>query len=344
MFLKNAWYVAAWDTEVSSDSLLSRRLLGRQVVLFRDDDGRVAALEDRCCHRWAPLSQGQREGSSIRCMYHGLRFDGTGKCVEVPGQERISERLCVKSFPVVERDHFIWIWMGDGKPTDVSEIHSAAFHNENQPGWLPTRGKYIHYQAAAELIADNLLDFSHLAFVHNRTIGTRAQANVRAEVEALENALSIRYVTLAGPTAPFARAVGRLPEITDRFQYYNWNVKGFFFAQDSVIARPGEGRETSDPAAMRLRTIIALTPETESTCHYFWSNTRNDFNPDKPDVTALVIDQVSKAFEEDREMIEAQQRVIDQDPGSAMLGIPADAALQRARRMFNELVAAENAG
>jgi len=113
----------------------------------------------------------------------------------------------------------------------------------------PNTGQIHPLPTRAELIADNLLDFSHLAFVHNRTIGTRAQANVRAEVEALENALNIRYVTLARPTAPYARAVGRLPEITYRFRYYNLNVKGFFFAQDSVIARPGEGRETSDPAA-----------------------------------------------------------------------------------------------
>ena len=102
MFLNNAWYVAAWDTEISEDRLLARRLLNRPVVFYRGEDGKVAALEDRCCHRHAPLSHGQREGNCLRCMYHGLMFDSSGQCVEVPGQERISEKLHVRSYPVVE--------------------------------------------------------------------------------------------------------------------------------------------------------------------------------------------------------------------------------------------------
>lgn len=339
MFLNNAWYVAAWDTEVGVDTLLARQLLGLKVVLYRGDDGIVAALEDRCCHRWAPLSQGQREGNCIRCMYHGLMFDASGKCVEIPGQDRISERMAVRSFPVAEKDHLIWIWMGDPSLADASQIHNASFHNAGQQDWWPTRGGYIHYKAAAELIADNLLDFSHLAFVHNRTIGTRAQAEVRPEVERLENAVRINYVTRGGPTPPFAREVGRLPETTDRFQNYTWHVKGFFFAQDSVIAPPGDGRDTTNPFAIRLRTIIAVTPETDASAHYFWSSTRNDFNPDVPDITGKVVAQVARAFQEDREIIEAQQQVITQNPGAAMLGIAADAALQQARRMLDALVA-----
>lgn len=343
MILNNTWYVAAWDTELRTDNLLARRILGTAVLLFRGDDGRVAALEDRCCHRLAPLSKGQREGNCVRCMYHGLVFDAQGRCVEVPGQDRISDKLRVRSFPTVERDHLIWIWMGDPALADAAQIHDSSWHNAGAQQWTGSRGGYIHYRAGAQLVADNLLDFSHLSFVHSTTIGTRAQASVKPVVERLENAVRISYVTFNSPIPPFARALSRLPDQTDRFQFYTWHVKGNFFAQDSVIAPVGEGRDTANPDAVRLRTMIAVTPETENTCHYFWSSSRTDFNPDLPDISSQLVTHVSGAFDEDREIIEAQQRVIDEDPGQPMVAIPADAALQQVRWMLGKLVAAEAA-
>lgn len=342
MFLKNAWYVAAWETEIGKDKLFSRRLLGLSVLMYRGDDDRVVALEDRCCHRLAPLSHGQREGNCVRCMYHGLVFDPSGRCVEVPGQERISDKLKVRSFPVVERDHLIWIWMGDPERADPSQIHDAHWHNSGE-GWKSGLGGHIHYQSNSQLIADNLLDFSHLAFVHNKSIGTREQASVKPQVERLENGVRITYITLNTPLAPFARELSRLPHQTDRFQKYTWHVKGNFFDQESVITVVGEGVETTNPDAMRIRTMIALTPETETTAHYFWSSTHNNFNPDHSDLTSKLLAQVSSAFQEDREIIEAQQRVINESPDATMMPIPADAALIQVRWMLDKLLAEEAA-
>ncbi len=342
MFLKNAWYVAAWDTEVTQQALFTRKILGVQVLIYRDDEGCVSALEDRCCHRFAPLSRGQREGQNVRCMYHGLVFDASGRCVEVPGQDRINEKLCVRSFPIVEKDHLLWIWMGDPDKADASEIHDAHWHNEGRD-WKAGRGGYIHYQSAAQLIADNLLDFSHLAFVHQNTIGTRAQAGVKPQVERLENAMRITYITRNTPIAPFARVLSLLPEVTDRYQVYTWNIKGCYFAQDSVITAAGDGPETTDPRALRLHAMIALTPETEDTCHYFWSSAHSDFNPGLDGVTEKLIAHTAKAFQEDRDMIEAQQRVIKESPGAAMVAIPADAALMQVRWMLDKLLAEEAA-
>src|SRR5215471_7455909 len=106
MFVKNAWYCAGWDYHVShsKDALLSRRMAGESIVLYRKSDGRVLALEDRCPHRQAPLSMGRKEGDSLRCMYHGLKFAPSGKCIEVPGSNHIPERACVRVLPVLERD------------------------------------------------------------------------------------------------------------------------------------------------------------------------------------------------------------------------------------------------
>src|SRR5215469_11599016 len=156
MFIKNCWYVAGWASEVPQDTFFSRTLLSIPVVLWRkQEDGKVIAFEDRCCHRGAPLSKGRREGDCVRCMYHGLKFDATGACVEVPGQDRIPPRMKVKSFPVVERHKWLWIWMGDPAKADPSLIPDTRWLDD--PAWASLEG-YTHYETNYILIADNLLD------------------------------------------------------------------------------------------------------------------------------------------------------------------------------------------
>lgn len=341
MFLENAWYVAGWDTELLGHTLLSRRLLGIDVVFYRGEDGRPVALEDRCCHRLAPLSHGQREGNCLRCMYHGLLFDATGRCVEVPGQDRISDKLRVRQFPLVERDHLLWIWMGDPLRADPSDIPDSHWHDCT--GWTAERGGYIHYRANMQLITDNLLDFSHLAFVHNKSIGTRKQGGVKPDVDFEEESVRVRFATLDGAPPPFARQLSRLPDRVDRFNYYIWNIRGNYFAQDSVIATAGEGYETTSPLAMKLHTFIALTPADAHSTHYFWSTAHNDFESGIPDVTRQLTLQVAAAFEEDRDIIEAQQRSIEASPGVPMIAIAADGTLLRVRRVLDGLLAAERA-
>jgi len=125
MFLRNCWYVAAWDSEVHRLQLTRRLLLNEPVLLYRKSDGRVVALEDRCCHRHAPLSMGRIKGDNVECRYHGLQFDPAGKCVHIPWQENIPPSACVKSYPVVERYHWIWIWMGDPALADESRMRMS---------------------------------------------------------------------------------------------------------------------------------------------------------------------------------------------------------------------------
>lgn len=339
MFLKNAWYVAGWDREVPPGGLLARRLFGIDVVLYRGDDGRAVALEDRCCHRWAPLSHGQVEGNCLRCMYHGLVFDPSGRCVEIPGQERISPKSRVRRFALVERDHLLWIWMGDAELADARGIHDTHWHDCE--GWSAERGGSMHFSANHLLIVDNLLDFSHLAFVHNRSIGSRKQGSVKPQVEYRDEVIEVKFTTLNSPPPPFARQLSCLPELVDRFNYYTWDVRSHYFAQDSVIAPPGDGYETSSELAMKLHTFIALTPESETSTHYFWSTAHNHFRSPVEDLTRQLTRQVAQAFEEDRSIIEAQQRQMNRGVGAEMVAIAADATLLRARRMLQDLVQRE---
>ena len=159
MYIRNAWYVAAWEHEVGRE-MMRRILLDEPVVLFRRDDGTPVALEDRCCHRRAPLSEGKLIGNIVQCPYHGLQFDETGACVRVPSQKQIPPGARVKSYPVVERNHWIWIWMGDPAKADPDLIED--FHWMDDPDWrfggdrLRLEGNYL-------LLVENLLDTTHSA-------------------------------------------------------------------------------------------------------------------------------------------------------------------------------------
>ncbi len=143
MFLRNAWYVAAWADEVVADRPFGRTLLDEPVVLFREAGGAPVALEDRCCHRHYPLSRGRMVDGALECGYHGLTFDGTGKCIRIPAQTAIPESACVRRYPVVERNKWIWIWMGDPALADPAQI--CDFRWLDHPQW-GAKGAVFHVQ------------------------------------------------------------------------------------------------------------------------------------------------------------------------------------------------------
>ncbi|TGT63233.1 aromatic ring-hydroxylating dioxygenase subunit alpha, partial [bacterium M00.F.Ca.ET.159.01.1.1] len=138
MFLRNCWYVAAWDHEVA-DRLVPTRILGEDIVLYRRTDGVVAALEDACPHRKLPLSMGRIKGDTVECGYHGLTFDSTGTCTRVPGAEKIPHVACVRSYPIAERYGLLWIWMGEAAKADPDLIF--AVDHWGDPAWGVNRGE-----------------------------------------------------------------------------------------------------------------------------------------------------------------------------------------------------------
>ena len=98
MFIKNAWYIAAWSHQITTQPL-ARTICNEPVVLYRDAaNGKAGALEDRCCHRGTPLSLGEVVPEGLQCGYHGLVFDTSGACVHVPGQDKIPAKARVRSY------------------------------------------------------------------------------------------------------------------------------------------------------------------------------------------------------------------------------------------------------
>lgn len=163
MFLKNHWYVAAESDEIGSTPL-GRIILGEPVVLYRTADGAAVALEDRCCHRRAPLHKGTVVGDALQCGYHGFVFDAAGACIRVPGLVGPPPREAhVRSYPICERHRYLFIWMGDPARADPAIV--PDLHTHGDPGWAAT-GERMPVAADYQLIVDNLVDLQHVAFVH----------------------------------------------------------------------------------------------------------------------------------------------------------------------------------
>lgn len=337
MWIDNAWYVAGWARELEGGKLLARIFLNEPVVIYRKQDGGIVALEDRCCHRLAPLSMGRIEGDSIRCMYHGLMFDPSGQCVDIPGQERIPPDMNVRAFPLVEKQNLLWIWMGDPALARTEDILDWPYLDS--PEWV-YKPDYLHYKANYLLIVDNLLDFSHLAFVHENTIGSNSLAENKPRVERTPRGVKM-YRILDNDIAPqFVRDIRGNDERVDRWNIYDWHLRGNILAMDSGFVDLGTGgHQGARKDAIQFRHLSVLTPETDKSTHYFWGHPRN-FGLDTEGLTEKVHQTVVTAFNEDKEIIEAQQRVIDLNPNAPMKAIMHDAGVIQVRRLIAEL--AEN--
>lgn len=334
MFLRNFWYVAAWNHELGQKPM-ARIILNEPIVLFRDANGAPVALEDRCPHRRVPLSMGKLvEGGLLQCHYHGLRFNGAGKCVRIPGQEMIPPSAKVRSYPVVERYRWTWIWMGDPARADPTTI--PDFHYLDSPDW-GAKGTVFHVNANWQLIVDNLLDLTHLAFVHESTIGNAAVAeNAAVKVERSPNNVLVKRWIINQPAPPTYVKAGNFSTNVDRWQFIDFTPPAFL--RLSVGATPTgtgapDGRFVD---GINMRNLNAITPETESTAHYFWAQA-HDFDVKNAKVTDLLFEQVKTAFLEDVAVFEAQQRTIAANPDAPQVDINADTGGIQARRILGRL-------
>jgi phenylpropionate dioxygenase-like ring-hydroxylating dioxygenase large terminal subunit len=345
-FLKNCWYVAAWDHELAPGKLLARTILNRPIVLYRGageggDANPAMALDDRCAHRGAKLSNGRVEGDAVRCLYHGLKFDGTGRCVQIPGQDNIPTQLGVRSYPIVEREHLVWIWMGDPAVADPALIHGVPYLADSAH-WRGVPG-YMHYAANYLLIVDNLSDFSHLAFVHTQTLGGSEEYAFNSKpvvVDRLDHGFHVeRWHTNAAPP-PFHRKVVPSDAPVDRRNIATMHVPGIFM-METLFAPTGAGAERGNlVGAKQYRNCQFFTPETNSSTHFFW-NYLHDYDLDDPSIGQSLHDSMVQGFLEDKFIIEAQQVTLDADPTFKMSAIVADAPLAHFRRVLGKRIDAE---
>jgi phenylpropionate dioxygenase-like ring-hydroxylating dioxygenase large terminal subunit len=344
MFLRNCWYVAGWSHHFPADKPVARTILGEPIVLYRQADGRVAALEDRCCHRLAPLSKGRIEGDDLRCMYHGLKFAASGQCVEIPGQSVVPPQARIRAYPAVEQDCWVWLWMGDPAAADPALIPRALNHGD--PDWHMQTGQ-LAYEANYALINDNLLDLAHLSYVHENTLGRNSMswAESRPSVTPIPRGLRIaRWVVNNPPPRYINNPAGG--SHTDMWASYDYLAPGIFLLRTKTFpagTAAACNMAAPDPDAKPLATSAtsqAVTAiDAEHTIYYYSGCLPKWLASEEESRQQLAL--FERAFAEDNAMIEAQQRVISRTAEPHMLGIRADHALNQFRRLMDELMAAE---
>lgn len=336
-YLRNTWYVAAWDSEVARDALFSRTLLNESVLFFREDDGQVRAISNRCPHRFAPLHMGKRVPGGVECAYHGLRFDGAGSCIHNPhGNGAIPRNATLKSYPVVEKHGVIWIWMGE--PGLASAALIPDFSCMDSELWWVGR-EYLHAKANYQLETDNIMDLSHVQFLHPSTLGGGQVKDGVIKVEQNGNTIFSRRTIFREYVTEYMYKSRRIEPGTpvDRWIDVRWDPPSNMLLYVGVVP-------TGMPRTADKETPIPhlFTPETETTTHYWFAycvpKSTGDAGRDEAEVRIKAL--VTPFTTEDLPMLEGQQRMMGESEFWALKPIllPSDAAAVRARRVLDKLV------
>lgn len=340
-YLRHAWTVAAWASELEPGKLLARTLLDEPLVFYRDAAGTPHALADRCPHRFAPLSMGTLcdSGASVQCPYHGLRFDGSGACVSNPhGDGKIPQAARVRSYPVVERWSALWIWMGDADRADAALIPDFAFNDPEH--WAVGTGSMV-VDAPYELEIDNILDLSHIEFMHPLF---SSDAVRRGKVECVQDGQTVwskRFMPDDAQVPDFLRQAFQVPTgALDRWLHVRWNAPA-----NLALWAGGVASGTPMEQGIVSQQAHCFTPEGAGRTHYFYSMAfPRAMGPMAESLAAEGVAALRAPFEqEDKPVVEA----VGQRMGGADLFalkpvlLPGDAAAVRARRVLQALIEQE---
>ena len=335
-FLRDIWYMAGWDDEISQKPIL-RKIADEPIVLYRTDDGGVVALADTCPHRFAPLNLGTVVEDTIQCPYHGLRFDASGACVHNPhGDGRIPAAARVKSYPVVERDTIIWLWIGDAARQDPSRIKDYSILNQHDR-FTYTFGGTLTMNTRYDLIIDNLMDLSHAAYLHLKTLGTEAVVRGHTKVytdgttvhsnRMCPNGLPIPLMPLAGACKP--------DDYVDFWADIEWSPPANLYLETGIVPA-GQPR---DDKAKLMPSVQILTPQSENVTTYFIKLFWN-FNREAP-MREMILDGIMTAFKTEDEMMiqQVDERMDGRDFWSMKpILLQSDSGAVQTRRMMEKLL------
>lgn len=332
-FIREAWYVAAMDEEVPAGAMFTRRILDEPVLIFRNTDGEACAVADICPHRFAPLSMGRIEDGVVTCGYHGLAFDGAGRCVRNPhGKGHIPDGAPLRSYPVRESAGLIWIWTGRNAPPEGSEPPVPDFLARAQPSGM-ARGHRVT-NANYTLMVDNIIDLSHSDFLHANVLGTGetvaklTPAIKTSEAGQVHSSWEWDGGQAMGLFAPF------LPE-------NGADARGWLHVEWEAPAHmciwTGAGANCApDMEPIWVRFLHSMTPCDRFSTHYFFIGVRN-FLTDNHDLTRVSTATAHEIFgNEDAPMIEAAQRNMGEDEFWSLRPwvLECDSGAVRVRRMI----------
>lgn len=339
-FARNQWYAAAWLSEVD-EAPLGRRFLDEPVVLFRGNDGKVAALTDRCPHRLVPLSMGTLTERGLQCGYHGMTFDGRGQCVHIPGQNNIPPRAVVRSYPIAERYGMAWIWMGEAERADPALL--PAIPNYDSEGWDRIADGYQHHPSNYLNIVENLMDPAHTTFVHKQTVGNPAASNAPVTMERTDDYIVAYKWLLDSPPSPMDRQITDFGDgKVDRGIFFYYYIPGVSRVDIITMAAGLEHNEENFNGGLRNNSYKFLTPETETSTHFFWMHLRN-YHVGNREWSERMRGVFEQTFLEDRDIEIAMQESQNLLGVRQLVGLEIDRAPTVALRMIDRLVKDEEA-
>lgn len=343
MFPINTWYVACSADEINAGPL-GRTICKQALVFYRPGPGQVAALQDFCPHRGAPLSLGRVCEGKLVCGYHGLEMGCDGKTAAMPGQ-RVGGFPPIRSYPVEERHGFVWVWPGDKDKADASLIPHMVWHQN--PEWAYGGGLY-HVKANYRLMVDNLMDLTHETYVHATSIGQKEIDETPCKTTVEGDVVSTSRFMHDVTAPPFWRAALRAKGLADNVPVDRWQICRFTPPSHIMIevgvAHAGHGGYDAPPEHKVYSVVVDfITPETDSSMWYFWGMARQ-FNPQDTSLTAQIREGQGKIFAEDLEMLERQQKNLEAFPERKLLMLNIDAGGVQARKVIERQVAAELAG
>lgn len=338
-FLFNEWYVAGFADEIQH-ALLPRTLLGKRIVLFRTESGTAVALADRCAHRAFPLSRGTLEGDTLVCGYHGFRYDKEGNWIDVPSASKCPKGVGVAQYRLVERGPLVWIWMGDAASADESRLPEQAWLGES--GWACSRG-YFDLQSNYVSMHENLLDLTHLSFLHANTIGTPDYAKAPFKVEIRDGYFALDRAVVPTTLPPVWAIPTGLDGCATAARIVKSEFKSPAFHQVNVSFYDS-ALEAPQRKESRIKTAHLLTPQTHSSSHYFIVHGR-DFGQDDDEITHFMHDNLFAAFNEDVEGLAALEQVWEDtgDEDMVEISVAADGPSVAMRRYLKARADAEQA-
>jgi phenylpropionate dioxygenase-like ring-hydroxylating dioxygenase large terminal subunit len=336
-YVRNAWYVAAYSNEIS-DTLLSRVLFERSLLIFRGESGAPAVLDNRCPHKGAPLSMGRRLGDAVECPYHGLQFNSAGKCILIPSQPLIPPSATVRSYPCAEKHGLVWYWPGQVEKAEITPLPDIA----SEDGWTTFYGPPTIFAANILNIVDNLVDPAHTTFVHKNTIGGADAAHVPLKTELKgETVTTGRWIENSEPV-PVMHLHGGFSAAVDRWQYYHFTSPNLSLVDMGAVPAGSERTEANRNSHYRTLSYALLTPETDASTHYFWFVQRC-FARNDDSVSNEMRAAYAATFDEDRAMLAEIQKIQDREGAMQTLRLAIDAATVQLRRVIERRIDAEEA-
>ncbi|WP_200944355.1 aromatic ring-hydroxylating dioxygenase subunit alpha [Geodermatophilus sp. Leaf369] len=343
--VRNQWYVAAYGREIGSGpdrEVFGRTICGESILFWRREDGVVTAMSDRCVHRRFPLSEKPSHlvGDTVVCGYHGFTYGADGKCVAVPGQTRVPRTARLKTYPVVEQDGFVWVFIGEDEKAGSVPVPRAPWLD--QEGYTTVSGMEP-LAARASLLVDNLMDLSHETYLHGGYIGTPEVANTPITTEVDEDAQVVyvsRHMDDADCPPFYANSTGIQGRIV-RWQDIEFHPPCLYLLHSRVApvgVLPAE--DGTDPGGFHVEVVYAITPETEHSTHDFWAVAR-DFALDDQGVSDYLAESNRTVVLQDVHALDALERVLAGEPdGYQELSINIDTGGLAARRIIAAQAAA----